>query len=116
MDPAGGRDAGGAVGAALYAWHQIADQPRVADGVADGMSGAYLGPEFSDEEVARYLRWNRYPFEQVPEDGAWARRIAELVADGKVVGLFVGRMEFGPVRSGIARSSATPGLPRCSRS
>jgi carbamoyltransferase len=94
VQPAAG-DAGGAVGAALHAWHQIRRHPRVTGGDGDGMSGAYLGPEFSDEEIERYLSSNRYPCERLSED-AWARRIAELVAEGKVVGLFVGRMEFGP--------------------
>jgi carbamoyltransferase len=95
IQPAAG-DAGGAVGAALYAWHQITEHPRVADGATDGMNGAYLGPAFSDKEIGQYLRCNGYPHERVQEDRSWARRIAEFVADGKVVGLFVGRMEFGP--------------------
>jgi carbamoyltransferase len=95
IQPAAG-DAGGAVGAALHAWHQITGHPRVVDGVTDGMSGAYLGPGFPDDEIERYLRWEGYPAERLDDEGAWARRIAELVADGKVVGLFVGRMEFGP--------------------
>jgi carbamoyltransferase len=93
--PAAG-DAGGAVGAALFGWHQIAEGPRTADGVTDGMSGAYLGPDYPDEEVERYLRACGYPYEREEDRARWARRIAELVADGKVVGLFVGRMEFGP--------------------
>jgi carbamoyltransferase len=95
IQPAAG-DAGGAVGAALSGWHQITGHERVVDGVTDGMAGAYLGPEFSDDEIARYLRWNGYPADHVDDLGRWAARIAELVADGKVVGLFVGRMEFGP--------------------
>jgi carbamoyltransferase len=93
--PAAG-DAGGAIGAALYAAHQIAGHPRAVDGSGDGMGGAYLGPAFSDEEIGRYLRHNGYPHESLEDERRWARRIAELVADGKVVGLFVGRMEFGP--------------------
>jgi carbamoyltransferase len=93
--PAAG-DAGGAVGAALFGWYRIAEQPRTADGVSDGMSGAYLGPEYPDEEVERYLRSHGYPYEREEDRGRWARRIAELVADEKVVGLCVGRMEFGP--------------------
>jgi carbamoyltransferase len=95
IQPAAG-DAGGAVGAALHGWHQIAGHPREPDGTSDGMSGAYLGPEYSDEEIGRYLRWHGYPAEEIRDEDRWARRIAELVADGKVVGLFVGRMEFGP--------------------
>ena len=95
VQPAAG-DAGGAVGAALHAWHQITGHPRIVDGVTDGMSGAYLGPGFDDDEIERYLRWEGYAAERLDDEGQWARRIAELVADGKVVGLFVGRMEFGP--------------------
>jgi carbamoyltransferase len=93
--PAAG-DAGGAVGAALFGWHQIAGGPRRVDGERDGMNGAYLGPAFSDEEIERYLRAFGYPHEREEDPRRWAARIAELVAEGKVVGLFVGRMEFGP--------------------
>jgi carbamoyltransferase len=95
IQPAAG-DAGGAVGAALHGWYQIAGNPREPDGATDGMSGAYLGPEYSDEEIGRYLRWHGYPAQEIQDDDRWSRRIAELVADGRVVGLFVGRMEFGP--------------------
>ncbi len=93
--PAAG-DAGGAIGAALFGAHQIAGEPRTVDGSSDGMSGAYLGPDFSDEEIERYLRYHGYPFERVDERDRWAKLIAGRVADEKVVGLFVGRMEFGP--------------------
>jgi carbamoyltransferase len=95
IQPAAG-DAGGAVGAALYGWHQIADGARTVDGSEDGMSGAYLGPAYSDEEIGSYLSWHGYPHEHIDDRGRWAGRVAELIAAGKVVGLFVGRMEFGP--------------------
>ncbi len=95
IQPAAG-DAGGAIGAALLAWYQIAGNSRSPQLLEDGMNGAYLGPEYSDDEIEQYLRHNGYPFHSVRDRGQWARRIAELVADGKVVGLFVGRMEFGP--------------------
>jgi carbamoyltransferase len=95
VQPAAG-DAGGAIGAALYGWHQIAGRPRVPESSGDGMSAAYLGPEFSDEEIGGYLDSHGYPAERIRDRELWARRIAEMVADGKVVGLFVGRMEFGP--------------------
>jgi carbamoyltransferase len=95
IQPAAG-DAGGAVGAALYAWHHVEGNARTPNAGSDGMSGAYLGPEFSDEEVEGYLLHNGYPYESEPDRERWAHRIAELVADGKVVGLFAGRMEFGP--------------------
>jgi carbamoyltransferase len=60
------------------------------------MSGAYLGPAYSEEEIGSYLRWHGYPHEHIDDRARWAGRVAELIAAGKVVGLFVGRMEFGP--------------------
>jgi carbamoyltransferase len=95
IQPASG-DAGGSIGAALYAWHQIAGNPRTVAGTGDGMHGAYLGPGFSDDEIGAYLRVNGYPHTRLDDDQEWAERIAELVANGGVVGLFTGRMEFGP--------------------
>ena len=60
------------------------------------MRGAYLGPAFSDDEIEMYLRANGYPYERVDDLAYRSRRIAETIAEGKVVGLFIGRMEFGP--------------------
>jgi carbamoyltransferase len=95
LQPAAG-DAGGALGAALYAWHHIGDHPRVTDDRTDAMAGAYLGPQYPDDEIESYLRLNGYPFERFDDRSVWAKRIAHAIADGKVVGLFIGRMEFGP--------------------
>jgi carbamoyltransferase len=94
IQPAAG-DAGGAVGAALHGWHQVLGNPREVDGEHDRMQGAYLGPRFSSDEVAAWLDAQGYPYERVSGD-ARARRIARSMADGHVVGLFQGRMEFGP--------------------
>jgi carbamoyltransferase len=94
IQPAAG-DAGGAVGAAFYGHHQVAERPRVAN-APDGMGGAYLGPGYSDEEIGHYLDSRGYRHEVEDDPNRWAQRIAELVDQGKVVGLFVGRMEFGP--------------------
>jgi carbamoyltransferase len=94
IQPASG-DAGGAVGAALYVWHMALTNGRTADGVNDQMNGAYLGPEFSDEQVADYLQAKGYPARRLSA----ADRpgvIAQLVADQKVIGLCQGRMEYGP--------------------
>jgi carbamoyltransferase len=95
IQPAAG-DAGGAIGAALAGWHQICDQPRNPDGIHDAMGGSYIGPAFSDNEIEQYLRSHHYPHRHLPDQDKWALAIAERVADEKVVGLFVGRMEFGP--------------------
>lgn len=93
IQPASG-DAGGAVGAALYAWHMLADGARILDG-RDRMEGAYLGPAFGDDEIAAWLdaRGHRY---RTLADGELERDVAARIAAGEVVGLHQGRMEFGP--------------------
>ena len=94
IQPAAG-DAGGAVGAALFAWHQLYDKPREADGVHDAMAGSYLGPAFSNDEIRAYLDAQGYPYEEA-SDEAWAGQVADELASERVVGLLTGRMEFGP--------------------
>ena len=111
IQPAAG-DAGGSIGAALYAWYQIAGNPRSADGVRDGMHGAYLGPQFASETITGYLSERGYPCETVNDAGQRARRIAELLAKGKVVGLFHGRMEFGPRALGNRSILGDPRSPQ----
>lgn len=93
IQPAAG-DAGGALGAALAAWHQYLDKPRQA-AATDAMRGAYLGPEFDDERVEEFLVKAGARFERVT-DGELPGRVAASLADEKVVGWFQGRMEFGP--------------------
>ena len=94
LQPAAG-DAGGALGAALFAWHQAANQPRSCDSGGDAMRGSYLGPEFSDQDIQKFLEANGYPYRRF-EDVAWAEEIACLLSQGRVVGLFQGAMEYGP--------------------
>ncbi len=93
IQPAAG-DAGGALGAALAVWHEYLGSPRPVSG-ADSMQGSYLGPQFSDEEIRRFLDGigARY---QTFDNGALLPRVAELLADENVIGWFQGRMEFGP--------------------
>jgi carbamoyltransferase len=93
IQPAAG-DAGGAVGAALSVWHEYLGNPRFVSGT-DTMRGAYLGPRYSTEEILRYLDSIGARYERL-EDAALMPRLAEILADEKVVGWFQGRMEFGP--------------------
>ncbi len=95
IQPASG-DAGGAVGAALYGWHQIMGNARAVPLDGDGMSAAYLGPSFPDREIETYLEASGYPYEALYDHQLRAKRVAQLIADENVVGLFIGRMEFGP--------------------
>ena len=94
IQPAAG-DAGGALGAALAAWHLHLRKPRPATGGADAMRGAYLGPAFGDAEIASRLARCGARFTTHPESELLARATADLVA-GKALGWFQGRMEFGP--------------------
>ncbi|MEW6246127.1 MAG: carbamoyltransferase [Nitrospirota bacterium] len=93
IQPAAG-DAGGAVGAALAAWHQYEEHPRKSTG-HDRMKGSFLGPAFSNDQIERFLRKQNAPYE-VLADSRLFDRIADELAAGKVVGWFQGRMEFGP--------------------
>jgi carbamoyltransferase len=95
IQPAAG-DAGGAVGAALAAWHQLEGQPRAyrPDG-GDSMQGALLGPAYSNDAIESFLQAKQAPYMCV-NDAALYNRIAEELAAEKVIGWFQGRMEFGP--------------------
>jgi carbamoyltransferase len=95
IQPAAG-DAGGALGAALLVSHGRLGVPRrLATSGRDSQRGSYLGPAFSSAEVQAYLDGQEAPYEQV-DDEKRAQLVAQALADGKVVGYFVGRMEFGP--------------------
>ena len=94
IQPAAG-DAGGALGAALLIWYKYLENQRETDGQRDFQRGSYLGPEFDDTQILDYLEDNAIPYtklslDQVPE------RVADLIAEQKVVGWFQGPMEFGP--------------------
>ena len=94
IQPAAG-DAGGALGAALFAWHQLLDMPRHANG-RDTQKGSFLGPEFSREEVEQFLKKKGVEYTRIDDEQEQARYVAELLTQEKVVGWFHGRMEFGP--------------------
>ena len=100
IQPAAG-DAGGAVGAALSAYHGFAGKPRHSNG-ADGMAGAYLGPQYQQADIEQRLTAARAKF-TVLDEAAMIDATAQALADQKAVGWFQGRMEFGP-RSLGARS------------
>jgi carbamoyltransferase len=113
VQPAAG-DAGGALGCALALWHRFLEQPRVSSErtgawerttesshpgstsrYADGMNGSFLGPGFGEDEIAQFLEANGYKARRL-NTAELADEVAGLLADEKVVGLLLGRMEFGP--------------------
>ncbi len=93
IQPAAG-DAGGALGAALGAWHSELENPRTPV-LRDGMKGCYLGPDFNQADIEARLTSAGARFEVLSED-EMIRQTAKGLADGKAVGWFQGRMEFGP--------------------
>jgi carbamoyltransferase len=94
IQPAAG-DAGGALGTALFIWHQLLDNPREV-GSPDGQSGSLLGPGYSNTEISRFLDHTGAVYRRIDDDGELDREIVDQIENEKVVGLFQGRMEFGP--------------------
>jgi carbamoyltransferase len=94
LQPAAG-DAGGALGAALVGYHLFNKKGRQVNGAMDGMRGGYLGPQFANDEIQRRLNAAGAVFE-VLEDTQIVEEAAKALADGKALGWFQGRMEFGP--------------------
>ena len=113
VQPAAG-DAGGALGAALCAHHLYRGQPRAPNGGLDAMRGSYLGPAFAQEAIEARLdgagaRWT------VLDDDALLQAAAGALAEGKAVGWFQGRMEFGPRALGGRSILGDPRSPTMQR-
>jgi carbamoyltransferase len=113
VQPAAG-DAGGALGAALSAYHEFLDQPRRVGNVLDGMQGAYLGPAFSNTEIADRFR-NAGAVFKIVEDEAVIEHTVDALIQEKAVGWFQGRMEFGPRALGARSILGDPRSPQMQR-
>jgi carbamoyltransferase len=110
IQPAAG-DAGGALGVAQLVWHRHLKQPRTVVPGQDAMKGAYLGPGYSDAEIEAFLEEAgavHHRFERQP----LLERVAELLAGGRIIGWFNGRMEFGPRALGARSILGDPRNPR----
>jgi carbamoyltransferase len=94
IQPAAG-DAGGALGAAMFVWHQLLERPREPHG-ADAQSASWLGPSYSRSDIEAFLARKDAPYEAFDDEAGLLDRVADLLAAGKVVGWFHGRAEFGP--------------------
>jgi carbamoyltransferase len=106
IQPAAG-DAGGALGAALAAYHLMLKGPRHVTPSRDAMKGSYLGPEFSSTDVAERLAQSGAVFSMHTDDEI-TELTAQALADGKAVGWHCGRMEFGPRALGARSIIADP--------
>jgi carbamoyltransferase len=95
IQPAAG-DAGGALGGALFVWHQLLDNPRNVDGKHDAQKGSLLGPHFNSDMIECFLRESRACFKRPPTEDDLIDQVTDFMIGGKIVGWFQGRMEFGP--------------------
>lgn len=94
IQPAAG-DAGGALGAALFVWHQLLEKPRLVTGT-DFQKGSFLGPRFSSSDIRNFLQQREIPYQRMEDENELLQHTARLLAEENVVGWFQGRMEFGP--------------------
>ncbi len=94
IQPAAG-DAGGALGAALFVWYQLLDNERKVDG-RDTQRASLLGPAYTDEQIRRFLDARSAKYHTCVDEQALTEKVAEMIDEGKVIGWFQGRMEFGP--------------------
>jgi carbamoyltransferase len=113
IQPAAG-DAGGSLGAALSVWYQYLENRRdvrqVCANHVDGMKGAYLGPAYTSDEVREFLETTGTNYRRINLD-ALSEHVARLLAEGKIVGWFQGRMEFGPRALGSRSILGDPRSP-----
>jgi carbamoyltransferase len=110
IQPAAG-DAGGALGAALFVWHQLLEKPRPVTS-HDSQTGSLLGPEFSSHEIRRFLDQCQVPYQRFSCEADLLECVAQELAEEKVVGWFQGRMEFGPRALGARSILGDPRSPR----
>jgi carbamoyltransferase len=111
IQPAAG-DAGGALGAALFVWHQLLEKPRRPEG-RDAQQGSLLGPRFTTEEIVQFLDKSApgSRAQRFDDESELLETVAAMLADGKVVGWFQGRMEFGPRALGARSILGDPRSP-----
>jgi len=109
IQPAAG-DAGGALGAALFVWHQLLGQPRIAN-LADAQQGSLLGPQFSSAKIGAWLDSQGAPYRRLSDPAELMTLAAQALAAGQTIGWFRGRMEFGPRALGARSILADPRRP-----
>lgn len=95
VQPAAG-DAGGAIGAALFVWYSYLGNSRKVNERDDEQFGSLLGPKYSHDEIRKFLNKNNIAFKHYQNEEELSHSLVDLLANEKVIGLFQGRMEFGP--------------------
>lgn len=94
IQPAAG-DSGGALGTALFIWHHLLDHPRIKSS-QDLMQGSFLGPSFTTAEIRTALHQASATYREFDSDDTLCEHVAQLLDQGRVIGWFQGRLEFGP--------------------
>src|SRR3990172_4989596 len=110
IQPAAG-DAGGALGAAIFVWHQLLERPREPR-PRDSQKGSFLGPHYDSNAIRRFLTEMEVEAQQFTDESELIQHTAQLLADEKVVGWYQGRMEFGPRALGARSILGDPRTPR----
>ncbi len=110
IQPAAG-DAGGALGVAQLIWYRHMNQPRTVTAGRDSMKGAYLGPGFTDAEIEGFLKQAGAVYHKLDRPQLM-ETVAQELADGKIIGWFNGRMEFGPRALGARSILGDPRSPK----
>jgi len=111
VQPASG-DAGGALGAALLVWYKYLDNKRVTDDKNDKQKASLLGPSYSDEYIENFLKKENIPYKKLSYSDI-PQVVSDLIIQGKVIGWFQGRLEFGPRALGarsIIGDARNPGM------
>ena len=110
IQPAAG-DAGGALGAAMFVWHQLLENPRQASPI-DAMKGSLLGPRYSTTDIEAFLRRTGATYRRMSSEADLLTYTATALTNEKVVGWFQGRMEYGPRALGSRSILGDPRSPR----
>jgi carbamoyltransferase len=110
IQPAAG-DAGGALGAALFAWHQLLDKPRETV-ATDRQHGSYLGPRFTSSAISGFLDGVGAKYRRAASEAELLSQVVDLLEQEKIVGWFQGRMEFGPRALGARSILGDPRSPK----
>jgi carbamoyltransferase len=94
IQPAAG-DAGGALGGAMFVWHQLLEKPRDSR-ATDRQKGSFLGPRFASSDIRGILDRAGAKYHQAASETDLMQQVVDILSEGKIVGWFQGRMEFGP--------------------
>lgn len=109
IQPASG-DAGGALGASLLAWYKYLGNKREADAKKDKQKASLLGPDYSDDDIEDFIKGENAPYKKLVHSEI-AETISDLINNGKVIGWFQGRLEFGPRALGARSIIGDPRNP-----